>query len=110
MTFNYTGAQQNFTVPTGATHVTVKAYGGSSGSGLGGGYVKATIPVTPGESLAVFVGGNSSGSSGGFNGGGNSGVRRGYGGGGASDVREGGDAFAHRVIVAGGGGGAGDSK
>lgn len=110
MTFNYTGAQQNFTVPNGVTHVTVRAYGGSAGSSAGGGYVKATIPVMSGESLAIVVGGNPSGSTGGFNGGGNGGNSRGYGGGGASDVRQGGNALANRVIVAGGGGGAGKSR
>ena len=109
MTFNYTGAQQNFTVPTGVTHVTVKAYGGGSGSGPGGGYVQATIPVTSGESLAILVGGNPNGATGGFNGGGNGGGSLGFGGGGASDVRQGGNALANRVIVAGGGGDAGTS-
>src|SRR5271165_4872089 len=64
MTFNYTGARQKFTVPTGVAQVTVKAWG-ASGSGIayqgygyaGGGFVNAAIPVTPGESLAIFVGG-----------------------------------------------------
>lgn len=49
MTFSYTGAQQYFVVPTGVTHVTVHAYGGSSGTGPS----------------------NSSHGKGGFNGGGN---------------------------------------
>src|SRR5579864_313575 len=74
--FNYTGAQQNFTVPAGVTQVTVRAYGGSSGSSADGAYVRATIPVTPGESLAIFVGGNQSAGIGGFNGGGNGGRNR----------------------------------
>lgn len=109
MTFNYTGAQQNFTVPKGVRHVTVQADGGKSYYGPGGGYVKATIPVTPGESLAIFVGGNGwtgNGNNGGFNGGGVTGVT-GNGGGGASDVRQGGIALANRVVVAGGAGGDG---
>jgi Glycine rich protein len=123
--FHYTGALQNFTVPSGVTQITVTADGASGeGStfrhmkGGKGGLVKATIPVTSGETLAIFVGGeggksSASGGPGGFNGGGNGGVtgsgsaRGGNGGGGASDVRESGTGLANRVVVAGGGGGAG---
>lgn len=114
-TFNFTGTQQNFVVPMGITHVTIQASG--AGGGIGGathtgagGFAQATIPVTPGESLAVFVGGTSTGSYGqygGFNGGGNGGPG---GGGGASDVRQSGTALANRVIVAGGGGGGSDRE
>jgi hypothetical protein len=96
--FDYTGAQQNFTVPKGVTQITVTASGAHGGGG--GGLVRATIPVTPGEQLAVFVGDNATGI-GGFNGG------AGLDGGGASDVRQGGNALANRVVVAGGGGGSG---
>ncbi|MFY9718670.1 MAG: hypothetical protein WAK16_03415 [Candidatus Cybelea sp.] len=88
MTFSYTGAQQNFIVPERVKRLKVAASGAHGG--LGGGLVKATIPVTPGESLAIFVGGDNDG----FNGG-------------ASDVRQGGTAFANRVLVAGAGGGDG---
>jgi hypothetical protein len=121
-TFNATGAQQNFLVPAGVTSVTVQAHGarGGKGSSLNvtpgnGGSVTATIAVTPGETLAVFVGGtggdghaNSPGA-GGFNGGGTGPVvlNTGGGGGGASDVRQGGSGLANRVVVAGGGGGSG---
>ena len=60
-TFRYTGAQQKFTVPTGVTRITVEALGANGGPSGGpgglGGSVTATIPVTPGESLDVFVGG-----------------------------------------------------
>ena len=130
-TFNYFGSEQHFKVPRGVTQLTVTARGasgpyGATGSyctvigGLGG-VVKATIPVTPGETLAVFVGGEGTigavcgsqygNGNGGFNGGGDGG-RAGYnyygdGGGGASDVREGGSALSDRVLVAGGGGGQG---
>ncbi|MGB6518173.1 MAG: glycine-rich protein, partial [Candidatus Cybelea sp.] len=123
--FHYTGTQQNFTVPSGVTHVRVTA-SGASGNGntrfhMGGGkggLVKATIPVTSGETLAIFVGGEGGKSSaigghGGFNGGGNGGVtgsgsaNGGNGGGGGSDVRENGTGLANRIVVAGGGGGAG---
>lgn len=127
-TFHYTGEEQSFKVPVGATKLTVKASGASGPSqggsscyftGGNGGIVNATITVTPGETLAIFVGGEgtgdtsncSPGSEGGFNGGGAGGSENyclnGTGGGGASDVRQGGDELRNRVIVAGGGGGGG---
>ncbi|MGB6519169.1 MAG: hypothetical protein WBE79_11780, partial [Candidatus Cybelea sp.] len=97
--FHYTGGEQSFEVPPGVTDVRILATGGVGSSGdpptfasrrSGGGAavtLGATIPVTPGERLAVFVGG--SGITGGFNGGSGSGCepgRRCYGwGGGASD-------------------------
>jgi hypothetical protein len=109
-TFFYTGAEQKFTVPTGVTSLTIAAAGASTTSAHAG-LVKATIPVTPGELLAVFVGGAPNGSAGGFNGGGNGGsvsyYGSGGGGGGASDVRQGGHKLADRVVVAGGAGGSG---
>lgn len=122
-TFHYTGGKQTFTVPKGVTHVTIVARGGGAPTvnytvgGLGG-YVKATIPVTPGQKLFVYVGGagkagaGSAGGMGGFNGGANGGSgccydNGGVGGGGASDVRQGVNSLAKRVIVAGGGAGGG---
>lgn len=119
-TFKYTGAEQWFTVPAGVSSVTIVARGAQGGAaryysapgGGRGGRVYAQIPVTSGEKLAVFVGGEGSDAAGGFNGGGNPGTFErteiyGGGGGGASDVREGGDTLQDRVIVAGGGGGLG---
>jgi hypothetical protein len=126
-TFSYTGAEQNFTVPKRITKVTVAASGasggveglttkyGNSGSGGLGGQITTTIPVTPGETLYIFVGGagDYGGGYGGYNGGGEGGLDPscngicGWGGGGASDVRQGGDSLADRVVVAGGGAGAG---
>jgi hypothetical protein len=125
-TFNYTGSEQMFTVPTGVTRVTIKAsgasgQGGYSSDGYGalGGLIVATVRVTPGESLAVFVGseylqystGYNRRGFGGYNGGGNAGEGSssysGDGGGGASDVRQGGDGLQNRIVVAGGGGGGG---
>ncbi len=129
--FSYTGGKQSFKVPAEVTHLTITAYGANGGfgqllccsgfasNGGPGGMVTATIPVTPGERLAIFVGG--SGGRGGFNGGaawvgvgggkadaGPGGGSCGCGaGGGASDVREGGARLADRVLVAGGGGGGG---
>jgi hypothetical protein len=65
--FSYTGARQTFTVPAGVTTLKITAYGASGGGSTGsygskvtggtGGLVKATIPVRPGEELAIFVGG-----------------------------------------------------
>jgi hypothetical protein len=127
-TFSFTGDKQQFQVPAGVTQVTVVADGasgpyGAVGSnctvigGLGG-LVQATISVTPGETLAVFVGGEGTigaacyseygNGIGGFNGGGDGGSAGygdiGDGAGGASDVREGSSALSDRILVAGGGG------
>jgi hypothetical protein len=115
-TFNYAGKKQMFTVPPGVKKLKVIAVGAQGNGDMHGfgGRVYALIPVTPGEKLAIFVGGEGaySNSSGGFNGGALGGAYPycncyGYGGGGASDVREGGDSLRDRIVVAGGGGGAG---
>jgi hypothetical protein len=121
--FAYTGTKQTFIVPTGVTRLAVSAHGGS---GAGAGYTHcvafagypgrmyAVIAVRPGDKLSVFVGGAGKGGVGGFNGGGFGGAngygtyRKGWGGGGASDVRIGGDTLKDRIVVAAGGGGAGD--
>jgi hypothetical protein len=113
-TFNYTGGAQDFTVPAGVTHISVVARGAKGGgsNGAHGGRVHALIPVTPGEKLVVYVGGDALGTTGGFNGGGSGasiGTGGGKGGGGATDVREGGTSLSHRIIVSGGGGGAGQN-
>jgi hypothetical protein len=131
VTFGYTGAAQQWTVPPGVTQATFDLYGAQGGSGynLGfafpggtGGRATATLPLTPGDTITIMVGGkgrdydNSPNSGfacsgrqpqGGFNGGADSGDSDcGQGGGGASDVRIGGTDLAHRMLVAGGGGGA----
>ncbi|HEX3459106.1 MAG TPA: glycine-rich protein [Candidatus Baltobacteraceae bacterium] len=118
MVFSYSGAEQMFKVPSGVKSIIVDAVGaaGAGNRRLGappvrGGRIRAKIPVTPGETLYVFVGGRWS--IGGFNGGGSggctgSGARNA--GGGASDVREGGDDLSNRVVVAGGAGGGGERK
>lgn len=118
-TFEYTGKEQTFVVPAGATRLTVSARGGEGAGGAAPpseaypgfpGRVYAIIRVHSREKLYIFVGG--SGSHGGFNGGGAGGTSgygsgRGDSGGGASDVRSGGDTLKDRIIVAAGGGGSG---
>lgn len=126
-TFNYTGTEQEFVVPVGVTELVVDMAGAAGGNttdagispGLGG-RVQCTIPVTPGESLKLYVGqvghdalNSASSTATAYNGGGSGGGRgsngnRGGGsGGGASDVRRGGSTTADRILVAGGGGGEG---
>jgi hypothetical protein len=118
MMFRFTGKKQTFKVPSGVTRIRVIAVGASGGGSViaHGGRVSAVIPVIPSETLAIYVGGAGTSSTGGFNGGGAGGRTcysssgcgySGYGAGGASDVREGGDALTDRIVVAGGGGGRG---
>lgn len=114
-TFGFTGGMQTFVVPPGITNIQIECYGAQGGSSLGaspsaggnGGYAAGTLAVTPGQVLNIFVGGQGSVATGGYNGGGLGGDLNAGGGGGASDVRVGGITLADRVIVAGGGGGAG---
>jgi len=124
-TFAFTGAPQTYTVPAGVTKLRVTAGGAAGGTssvntGGGGGVVYATLPVTPGEVLTVYVGGkgvggatdgSNSGGAGGYNGGGSSPGSYGSGGGGATDLRRSASApstsLADRLLVAGGGGGGG---
>lgn len=99
---------QTYTVPADVTSITVKMWGGGGGGGSGGsaaaggaggagGYVLATYPVTPGETLDIYVGGAGGGGTRNTAGGGG-------GGGGYSSVYRGGSPLA---IAAGGGGGGG---
>lgn len=121
VTYNYTGAVQTYTVPACVTSITVDVYGAQGGNasvgGTGGlgGYVTGTLPVTPGDVLYIYVGGQN-----GYNGGGDGGqdgntVFSGSpgalapSGGGASDIRIGGITVNDRVVVAGGGGGGGSN-
>lgn len=131
MTFDFTGAEQTWTVPAGVTSIDIEAWGaqgGADGTALGGlgGYATGTLAVTPGQTLYIYVGGQgvsgpgsgqNCGFAGGYNGGGptgdiccsNAGGGAGSGGG-ASDIRVGGNTYNERVIVAAGGGGAGDGS
>ncbi|MBK8555546.1 MAG: HYR domain-containing protein [Lewinellaceae bacterium] len=126
--FEYTGAEQTWTVPAGVTSIMVDMSGaaggeanlaGNPGNGSGregyGGRVVGTIPVTPGDVIYINVGGKGNigaggaGGTGGFNGGGTAGSGFGFygggGGGGASDIRIGGNTLADRKMIAGAGGG-----
>lgn len=112
MHFAYTGKIQYFKVPAGVTKIRVDAIGARGGLGGGnGGRIDAVLPVTPGETLRVLVGGKGSGRKEGFNGAGSGGGgptanASGTAGGGASDLRDRPSVY-HRILVAGGGGGAG---
>ncbi|MDO7873822.1 glycine-rich protein [Hymenobacter sp. ASUV-10] len=118
--FNVPG-QYTYTVPNNVTALTVDAAGAAGGSSnttnnVGrGARVQATLAVTPGEVLTVYVGGTGATTAGGYNGGG-TGTDSGTGfvsggGGGASDVRRSATApstsLAERLLVAAGGGGSG---
>eukprot|EP01042_Synura_sphagnicola_P036295 gene36295-biopygen908 len=110
--FYYTGSYQTFTVPAGITSATVSAYGAqgastSHSSGGLGGYIVTTVSVTPNADLYIYVGGAGGGYTGGYNGGGNGGGSFAGGGGGATDIRTGFANLNSRIVVAGGGGGAG---
>ena len=118
--FSYSGAVQTYTVPPGASYIIVDASGAQGGSsasynlGGKGGRMQATLNVTPGEVLNIYVGGagtngiSSSTVTGGYNGGGAGGTG-GSGGGGATDIRRGGTALSNRILVAAGGGGSGSN-
>ena len=114
-TFSYTGSSQTYTVPAGMNALQVSATGAAGGAGYYAGgvgsSVASTIPVTPGQTLFVYVGGNGAGgasAAGGFNGGGSaSGYGGGASGGGASDIRTSQNDLTTRIIVAGGAGGGG---
>lgn len=110
-TFTYTGAVQTYVVPTCASQVYIEAYGAQGASGTGnsqgglGGYAAGVLPVAPGQTITVVVGGRGAR----FNGGGsgsssNTIVAHG---GDASDIRFGGTSTSNRILVAGGGGGGG---
>ena len=125
--FNYTGTVQTFIVPYGVFTIQSTLIGASGGNSIyskGGNSIKvsADIIVTPGTIIYIYIGGKGIDSNsnisdtlvGGFNGGGSGGrdnkigqIANGAGGGGATDIRIGGTKLSNRIIVSGGGGGAG---
>lgn len=109
--FAFTGSEELFIVPAGVSQLSIEAWGAQGGANWVnntnyGGYSRADFAVNPGDTLYIRVGGQASGISGGYNGGGN-GDTGGQGGGGATDVRTVSNTLNDRIIVAGGGGGAG---
>ena len=87
LTYNYTGSSTSWVVPAGVTSVKLDAYGaqgGSSLTGAYGGHIQSTHTVTPGSTLYIYVGGQGTSGTGGYNGGGTP-TSTGFGGGGASD-------------------------
>ena len=118
VTFNYTGGQQSWTVPAGVFSITVDMEGAEgsrntnyNNRGGFGGKAVATVAVTPGQTIYIYVGGwpGNAQSNGGYNGGGNQyySTSMANSGGGATDIRIGGTGTNNRVLVAGGGGGGG---
>jgi hypothetical protein len=106
VSYTFTGSAQSFTVPDGVTKLSINLCGASGGGGYGiGGYglclTYPEAPVIPGQLLYIFLGGIN-----GYNGGGKA-SGSGFSGGGASDIRTNFTDLSSRLIVAGGGGGAG---
>lgn len=115
VTYDYTGAVQEFIVPDGVTEITVTCKGAQGGGSKGGngGEVTGTFAVTPGNTLDVIVGGQGTyavaSGIGWPNGGATpesaAGSVAGGAGGGSSDIRPNGTTIADAWIVAPGGGG-----
>ncbi|MGH9001709.1 MAG: glycine-rich protein, partial [Acidimicrobiia bacterium] len=107
--FSTPGAAPTWTVPDGVNAVAVDAFGAQGGGGDRGGLggrVRATLAVSPGQVLRVYVGGAGAVDTAGVNYGGPA-AQGGLGGGGASDIRTSVN-VSDRLVVAGGGGGAGE--
>lgn len=108
-TFDFTGGSQQFVVPAGVSEIDVEIQGAQGDGTYGGlgGRTRATLPVTPGETLEVNVGGAGRGDTGGFNGGGEGDFWRDAegAGGGATDIRRGARSLNDRIAIAAGGGG-----
>jgi hypothetical protein len=112
--YNYTGAAQSYVVPPGVHTLNITAAGSEGGPAHNGfapakgGLSTALLPVRPGQTLHVYVGGpgreadSFDSARGGFNGGGAG--QSGTSGGGGSDVRSS-PSLEARVVVAGGGAG-----
>ncbi|MFN8324859.1 MAG: MopE-related protein [Flavobacteriaceae bacterium] len=130
LVFDYTGYEQIWVVPPGATNISITTYGaqGADGiskvpsinnSGIGGLGNRVSGNwnfLTSGDLLHIFVGGQAYQNTGGYNGGGNGYITVGSvntnysgGGGGASDIRFPSNSLSDRKQVAGGGGGGGSA-
>jgi hypothetical protein len=118
--FNYTGQMDSIQIPECVDSIIIDAWGAqgedavSGGVGGLGAYAGGRINVSTGQWIYINVGGTNGyngGGAGGANGfidgGGSVDPNSGGSGGGASDVRIGGMDLADRILVAGGGGGAG---
>jgi hypothetical protein len=129
--FDYNGTIQTWSVPAGVSSIRIRAVGAKGADscytdgprGGAGGETVAIVGVSTGEVLHFFVGGvgepgpcgvgpEGQDGEGGFNGGGRGGLSldnsfEGSGGGGATDVRRFPWDLGDRIVVAGGGGGAG---
>jgi len=113
-TFQYTGAEQVWSIPSQVTSIQfdVKGAGGRASSnnqagGTGAG-VQGTLNVSGLSSLRIFVGGQALANAAGWNGGGAGSAisgGNGGGGGGASDIRTSTTLQSRLVVAAGGGGG-----
>lgn len=114
--FGFSGGAQTYTVAAGVTELAVRLNGGKGAAQ--GDVVYGRLPVTPGETLQVNIGGAAipvsqfngaySGGSGGWNGGGDATATTtdgATGGGGASDIRVSPYGLSSRLVVAGGGAG-----
>ncbi len=120
--YQYTGAVQQWTVPTGVDTLRIKMWGAAGGGGAdpinnaggGGGFTELVVPVIPGQVIDITVGGGGKravggvGGVGGWPSGGNGGSGNrpdggGAGGGGRSEVAIAGITYG---IAGGGGGGA----
>jgi gliding motility-associated-like protein len=120
--YQYTGAVQQWTVPSGVDTLRIKMWGAAGGGGAdpvnnaggGGGFSELVVPVIPGQVLDITVGGGGKravggvGGIGGWPSGGNGGAGNrpdggGAGGGGRSEVAIAGITYG---IAGGGGGGA----
>lgn len=114
VTCTYTSGTNPFTVPAGVSSLHVVAIGGAGGGasyGLTGGYgarVEGDVPVTGGTTVYAVVGGN--GDTFGHAGANGGGMGAPGTGGGASDIRTAKTDLTTRLLVAGGGGGTGDSN
>jgi hypothetical protein len=119
-TFSYTGSTQTISLPAGTYSMTCwGADGGTISANTAlpgkGGYSSGTLTLSATTTFTIYVGGKGNGGAqplGGFNSGNgttktNTGTATG--GGGASDVRVLTNDVFHRIIVAGGGGGQGNS-